>query len=62
MFMTRRRETLMPASPPGQLLKICLIPGSAQSVVQAKICSRVSELLTYPGRDSTNAECCLGGQ
>jgi hypothetical protein len=62
MFMTRRRETLMPASPLGQLLKICLTPGSAQSVVRAKICSRVNDLMTYPGRDSAKVKWCLGGQ
>ena len=62
MFMTRLQGMQTAVLPLGQPLRICLTPGSARYAVRAKICSRVSELLTYPGKDSSNVKWCLGGR
>lgn len=54
MFMIRLQGMQTAVLPLGPPLRICLTPGSARYAVRAKICSRVSEFLTYPGKDSAN--------
>lgn len=62
MFMTRRPGIPMAAWPRELLLKICPTHGYVPSAAQAKIYSRVSELLPYPGKDSSKVKWYPGGQ
>jgi hypothetical protein len=62
MFMTRLQGMQTVVLPLGPPLRICLTPGPARYAVRAKICSRVSEPLTYPGKDSSNGKLRLGGR